>query len=779
MKQLDNFVQKIVLLLFLIALAYSSKLDSLKKPIDYIKTMGFRCVEQTGLETAIRVNSDNEVECWSHDGQHCLWGLNTQKKCLETVAKKNILKLVPLQCGIVQKRLLGTNGYDNNGHWCHKGLQYYFGRYHCPSESGLKVAVKLNRLTGEVRCMSKNLKTCYQGKDLEKLCGGANNCLSRMRERKAIADAPIHLKTKSNKGGNSSMTKKRTLYSVGCESNYIDKHGHPGYQEKGRHWCKQALAYFRYTGRWLLNSKTKMHNMIRLGSHGDVECLTKDGSTCLDERGGDTKMKDQIARATNGGKKKAKVLICGKGAAAGTTGFEDSDKWCFRAYYILLGKTVPQKKVKKVKSTARKLVQSKNIHVGRKVKKNAGSSHPSHTSHPPSHLSNGKKRDVTGRSSKFGGKKIVRNKVQHVSSVHLRGLLSKRFRGRTSHHKAPSNKANWRGLLSKKFHGNAHAHANHGNHGNHGKHGNQAHGRGVNWRGLLTKKIAQKTRGIPGPNTGHGHHNIHRQSATGNGNVGDTWRTLPYKQMNSSSQKGHGTVTSKRTITRGGRVISISTFHNHIHRYHGHRHAYLYKGHHAGHHHARHHHAWHHHAGHHHPRHHHVGHHNARHHHTGHHHAGHRHAGHHHAGHHHVGHHHARHHHAGHHHARHHHAGHHHARHHHAKHHHTRHHHAGYHHARHHHTISRPRGRQAPHSSEVYEIRSALSNMCIEVKENSMRDGANIVQWPCNRKPNQRFEVINKNINFNRLVTLLQSISSSEFSLQVMPYQYGVQLYTT
>ena len=49
--------------------------------------------------------------------------------------------------------------------------------------------------------------------------------------------------------------------------------------------------------------------------------------------------------------------------------------------------------------------------------------------------------------------------------------------------------------------------------------------------------------------------------------------------------------------------------------------------------------------------------------------------------------------------------------------------------------------REAPHSSEIYEIKSALSGMCLDIRGNSKRNGANIIQWPCNHKNNQRFEI--------------------------------------
>ena len=221
---------------------YSLKVDSersIMKPVDYIKTMGFRCIQFTGIEAALRLNNDNDIECWSENGKDCIWGLNTEAKCMEAIDQKNIGKLNPISCGIKHKEIHGTNGYDVKGHWCQKALKNFFGKYHCPSESGLKEAVKLDKHTGEVKCLSKDMITCYTGKDLETVCADENRCKKKRMERKVFVE------------GNDPMAPqpKNKLESIGCEANLIDKDGHPGYQNPGKHWCKDALAFLRYL-RW-------------------------------------------------------------------------------------------------------------------------------------------------------------------------------------------------------------------------------------------------------------------------------------------------------------------------------------------------------------------------------------------------------------------------------------------------------------------------------------------------------------------------------------------------
>jgi len=416
MKQRIFYMQiLIVIALNLFHCSHSLFDGGAQKPINFILTRGFRCVTQTGIETAIRLNINNEVECWSENRQDCTWSLNSEKQCLNTIDPKNHLKLNSVECGISHQKLYGTNGYDNKGHWCNKGLIYFFERYHCPNETGLKVAVIMDKKTGEIKCLSKNLTDCYQGKDLQELCEFVNKCKENKRLRAELTNS----KTVTIADP---MIKKPKTGNIGCESNLRDKLGHVGYQAPGRHWCKEALAYFRYNGEWLVNSQTKMKTIVRLGEKGDIECLSQDGKTCVKETGGDLKMRNLIDNLTNGGKNKPKVVSCGKKATGkDKSGFEDEKSWCYKAYFTILGKSRPKPKPDP-KEIAKKIKDIKNK---KEDKKGNGASKDN--SDKDKKGNNKKGRDAkNGKSSKDkgGDKKDIRKpKVNTLKDLTWRGSV--------------------------------------------------------------------------------------------------------------------------------------------------------------------------------------------------------------------------------------------------------------------------------------------------------------------------------------------------------------------
>jgi len=315
--------------------------SSIQKKLDRTKLMGFRCIGETGVETALRVNLNNEVECWSENGKECVFGLSTDEKCAAVVNINNKSKLKPLQCGMHHKELFGTNGYDNKGHWCHKGLNYFFGKYLCPKLTGLRQTVKLDKETGDVVCMSKDFVDCYEGKDANAVCGSVNKCKSA-NPRKMFMESN-NKSNSENKSENNSKNNNKPVVSgeINCGDQMKEKLGHTGYQHPGDHWCKEALAYMRYTGDWLLGSQTGTPYIVRLGKKGSIECLSKDGKNCITEKRGDSSMENQISEMTNNGKSEPKVVVCGQHLPKGETGFEKPNSWCYQAYYAVLGLSKP------------------------------------------------------------------------------------------------------------------------------------------------------------------------------------------------------------------------------------------------------------------------------------------------------------------------------------------------------------------------------------------------------------------------------------------------------
>ena len=346
-KLLQNFF--IISLLFLILINSNSttKIEN-KKQISFMDRYGFRCISETGVQTGIRVNSNNEVECWSENGKECVWGLSSDEKCNQAINKENLSKLVPLQCGVTHKLKFGTNGYDTPDHWCQKGLNFFFGKYHCPSKTGLKQTIMLDKDTGDLKCMSKDFVNCYEGKDAESVCGAVNRCkASGKGTSKARLFVEISMKNKNNNESNSTSKGPNdpkappVTGQVSCGDSMKEKIGHTGYQDPGDHWCKQGLVFFRFNGSWLKASETGSDTIVRLGKKGSIECLSRDGSTCLVQNGGDSAMQNDIDLLTNNGKIEPKVMACGKGIPRGKTGFENPNSWCSQAYYAVLGLSKP------------------------------------------------------------------------------------------------------------------------------------------------------------------------------------------------------------------------------------------------------------------------------------------------------------------------------------------------------------------------------------------------------------------------------------------------------
>ena len=335
------------------------------KVFDYVKTMGFRCFGQTGIETAVRINGHNEIECVSTDGKSCIWGLNTDAKCMEVANAQNLQKITTLECGMAHKRLHGTNGYDNPGHWCEKGLKYFFGGFQCGNKSGMKESIRLNKDTGDIECMSKDFVNCYVAKDAVKVCESHNSC-KKNKHGKVFTEAAKFMSPPAITG------------VINCNA-YKQKLGHSGFEAKGKHWCKTALSYFRFTGDWRFNSSTHMNEIVRLGPDGNLECITKGGGKCLIVRGGDSKQREIVEKITKGFKEDPKVIPCGKGASKGKTGFEEGT-WCHKAKFALIyKKKAPESPIekhlrkKKEKRAAAKLKKAAKKRA-KAAKKNGGKS---------------------------------------------------------------------------------------------------------------------------------------------------------------------------------------------------------------------------------------------------------------------------------------------------------------------------------------------------------------------------------------------------------------------
>ena len=190
---------------------------------------GFKCYGITKLTSPIRLSKDNQVECFSLDGRKCVDNLNDEVKCREFI-KTNIRKLIPFKC----KQHL----YKENNHLCHQAKLFYFKQWKCFEHTGIKAAVRINRKTGKIKCLSYNGKSCIHGKEALNLC--------RFRG-------------------------KLKEISLTCGKNTMRQH---------RDICQKAFAWFKYSGEWLCKTKTNINTPVRLTITGRIECLSRDGINC-------------------------------------------------------------------------------------------------------------------------------------------------------------------------------------------------------------------------------------------------------------------------------------------------------------------------------------------------------------------------------------------------------------------------------------------------------------------------------------------------------------------
>ena len=148
-------IQILALFVLSILVVFTSQTNNLQTVNNINRLVGFKCNGVTKLSTPIRLSRSGEIQCFSLDGQNCVYGLNTDDDCRNYVIK-NIDKLNPVTCS--------RDKYESKGHWCKKGFKYFFKTWHCQADTGLNIAVKFNYGRFGVECLSKNGKDCIRGK---------------------------------------------------------------------------------------------------------------------------------------------------------------------------------------------------------------------------------------------------------------------------------------------------------------------------------------------------------------------------------------------------------------------------------------------------------------------------------------------------------------------------------------------------------------------------------------------------------------------------------------
>ena len=210
--------QNLYLFIFVLSIIY------INASISLAGLSGFKCYGTTNIQTPIRISSNNEVECFSLDGKQCISNITSDDECREIV-NRNIEKVKVVKCSKSDKRS-----------WCKSAKNFFYNKWHCPSETGDHFSTRINRFTGITECLSLDGKICILGKEAERLCIKSQTCLKT----------------------------KKSIKPSECEKR-----------------CKKSFAFFFYTGRWLCKKDSGLNKIIRLGKEGNIECAGK-GVNCLD-----------------------------------------------------------------------------------------------------------------------------------------------------------------------------------------------------------------------------------------------------------------------------------------------------------------------------------------------------------------------------------------------------------------------------------------------------------------------------------------------------------------
>lgn len=112
------------------------------------------------LPVPLRKNAKGDVECMSTNGRDCLWS-GSMDRC-NALEKSPPSNLNPLQCGDMHNRVWGGTGYNNERHWCTRGMNFSVGAsdtktFSFGSQLGNKGASQFNHHGGEYRSVSYSI----------------------------------------------------------------------------------------------------------------------------------------------------------------------------------------------------------------------------------------------------------------------------------------------------------------------------------------------------------------------------------------------------------------------------------------------------------------------------------------------------------------------------------------------------------------------------------------------------------------------------------------------
>jgi hypothetical protein len=259
---------------------------------------GFKPESVTGISTPIRLNRNYEVECLSLNGKDCI---NEKVQSSEDCYKftlQNELTLKPLVCGQMHKSIYGKEGYGDAEHWCEKGRQWFFNRWHCSDETGLPTSIRLDWKTKNVECLSSNGKDCVLN-DV-KACQRANTS-----RRKCKFTKPVR---------------------CGLENIKLFNNINPYYDPK-QNWCKLGNEYLFGETQWICGGDSFGIDVpFRYNDYGDIECFSINGKDCAWETGTGRKCTEFI----KSNMRNVNPVACGEmhKAIKGVDGYSTKSHWC-------------------------------------------------------------------------------------------------------------------------------------------------------------------------------------------------------------------------------------------------------------------------------------------------------------------------------------------------------------------------------------------------------------------------------------------------------------------
>jgi len=290
---------------------------------DLIKDLkGFKCFEWTNIEIPVRLGIDGDIECLSINGKNCIDNLKTNKDCISFI-NNNIRNINTLSCGLKRNKIKNKLDLLNKPNWCSKAFDYFYNKWHCKLETGIKTPIRINFETLNIECLSKSGKDCIWGDTTNEACEKANTCI-KFRNKIKISNIMNNNNTlssdKYNKekndnnkndlldednektGGNYKVINlnKNKIQEIDidiessksfigniknddyftilpCGDIYNKIWGHTGYFSPTNHWCQQGLAFFRYTDSYFCKGLSNLNYPFKLNEKGIIDLLTENG----------------------------------------------------------------------------------------------------------------------------------------------------------------------------------------------------------------------------------------------------------------------------------------------------------------------------------------------------------------------------------------------------------------------------------------------------------------------------------------------------------------------